>query len=725
MSRFTPPELLTLRRDVLRSASSLLERQVRAEQAFEAIAKTLHRVHREIAAVVTARAVDEGADPEWRTVANRCATLSQTLGLVEAQYRREVHRHREALQALLVAFEGSSRLLAETLVEKSLLDRHRQVLERVLLSYERVINWLPFVEEVLQEFHTIFPFDLFFVAFAEKHGITAHLFYPGRPSESVRAALEPALIRKLLLQLEQPLDAAIDLDVRYLGWHPWAGAGDPERFEVLSARVPDHRTGLAGILGVAFATDEQLSPQEEAVIQSLLAILVIVVGSSRALAQTLQELEYYSLHDPLTNLYNRRHFLHMLEYEIGRSQRHDHPFSLVMIDLDDFKEINDTHGHPVGDAALKELANLLQDSIRVGDLACRIGGDEFILLLPETPLAGARAFAAKLRERLSRHRYQIQGASFHLTCSLGVVTFPEDGKSGEELLAHADLAAYEAKRRGKDEVCFYRDLREHPHGKAELREAVAQMRSDAELLRAALQEHRIVPYYQPIVDTRTGQVVAFEVLARLIEPDGAVISAGRFITTIERYGLGRALDRAIIAAALQAVRHHPGEQPTLFLNLSLQEIENRNVLGFAARLCHQWGLDPHRIVFELLERHAVDDLEKMRGFIRQLRKKGFRFALDDFGSGYNSLHYLREIEVDFVKIDGAFVRGILTSRIDEALVRNLARLCQDLGMETVAEFIENGEVLTKVRAMGITHAQGYHLGLPLPRLPVVESGRAD
>lgn len=721
MNRFVPSNLVVLRRDVLCAASALLEEQVRASQAFSAIAKTLHRVHGELANSLAELAGRADADLTVRQLARRCQTLRTTLALVEQHYQADVVRQRDALRALLAAFNESSKVLAQTLVEKDLLDRHRMVLERVVLSYERVINWLPFIEEVLKEFHAIFPFDLFFVAFAEKHGLTAHLFYPGRPTAAQRSDLEPQLVRELLARLNQPFDAAVDLAVHYLDWTPWFGIATAQCYQLLTEKVPDHRSGLAGILGVGFGTAQPLSAQEQTVIRSLLAILVIVVGSSRALSDTLRQLEYFSMHDPLTHLYNRRHFLHMLEYEIGRSERHQHAFSLIMIDLDDFKEINDTYGHPAGDLALTELANVLQAQVRQGDLACRIGGDEFILLLPETPLEGAKALARKLCDRLRAHRYFYQGTSFHVTCSLGIVSYPQDGKSVHELLAHADLAAYEAKRRGKDEICAYDDLKTRRTGGALTRDSLAEQRSEVEALREALAERRIVPFFQPIVDMASGQVVAFEVLARLIPSVGDPIPAGRFITVIEKYGLGRELDRQIIAAALAALRDFPGEKPTLFLNLSVQEIQNRNVLGFAARLCDQWGLDPGRIVFELLERHAVDDLEKMRQFIRQLRKRGFRFALDDFGSGYNSLHYLRELELDFVKIDGAFVRGMQTSRIDEALVRNLSNLCADLGMQTVAEFVENDEMFAMLQKMGITHAQGYYLGLPLPRLPVVES----
>jgi EAL domain-containing protein (putative c-di-GMP-specific phosphodiesterase class I) len=192
-----------------------------------------------------------------------------------------------------------------------------------------------------------------------------------------------------------------------------------------------------------------------------------------------------------------------------------------------------------------------------------------------------------------------------------------------------------------------------------------------------------------------------------------------FIETLEKYGLGRELDRVIINTALHALKERitAGDATTkLFVNLSAQEIQGRGILGFAEHLCHEIGIPPNNLVFEILERDAIGDMTHMRKFLTELRKKGFSFALDDFGSGYNSFHYLRELRFDFVKLDGTFVRNILNSKIDYALVKNLSCLCQDLGILMVAEFIESKEIMEAIQSMGIDYAQGYHLGMPRAKM---------
>lgn len=432
------------------------------------------------------------------------------------------------------------------------------------------------------------------------------------------------------------------------------------------------------------------------------------------LAGTLMELEYHSTHDPLTGLYNRRHFDEALDEEMGRAERHQREFAVLLVDLDDFKDINDTYGHPSGDGVLKLVSDIMRRVIRKGDIVCRIGGDEFAIVLVETGTAGAIAVAEKLRTELRQTPFAGRnGRTFHVTASIGVVSYPEDAKSVADLMAGVDLGLYRAKEIGKDAVSTLASIRE----RLELNRA---KRDYAETLRASLREGRVVPYYQTIIDCRTMAPFAFETLARIIEPDGKVLSAGMFIDTVEKYGLGRELDRAIISQGLAAakLRLEQATEPFhLFINLSAQEIEGRGMLGYAEQFCGELGIPPSVIVFEILERDAIGDMGHMRQFLTELKKKGFLFALDDFGSGYNSFHYLRELSFDFVKIDGDFVKNIVQSAVDQTLVRNLIRLCQELGILTIAEFIENDEIFQAVRSMGVDYAQGFHLGRPLQLMP--------
>ncbi len=289
------------------------------------------------------------------------------------------------------------------------------------------------------------------------------------------------------------------------------------------------------------------------------------------------------------------------------------------------------------------------------------------------------------------------------------MTYPHDSENVTELLASIDLAMYRAKELGKDGAFTVEAL-----GREHITESLGK-RDLSEKLRIALQENRILPFYQPIIDCSNGEIFAYETLARLVEPDGELIVAGSFINTLEKYSLSRRLDRAIINSALEYKSRHINnidQRTKLFINLSAQEIQGRNILGYVEELCAQFNIPPSCIVFEILERDAISDMSNMRKFLSSLRGRGFGFALDDFGSGYNSFHYLRELHFDYVKIDGTFVRNILHSKIDFALVQNLSNLCQDIGIRTVAEFVENQETLDAVKAMGINYAQGHFIGMP-------------
>jgi len=713
-SLFSDSSLEELRQRVIDRLAALLESQTRSKTFSSGVADLIRCVHRDVVQEMQLAADDQGvAVLEQATVRalEMCNRLDGSLDLLFDERNRQWHRNGDYVQALINEVNEAFTDLASTLIEKDLLERQSRVLERIILSHEHVSQWKEFVQEILTEFHAIFPFNFFFIAFAEEHGLSLYLYYLGSYSDEVKQAARQMLSRQMIESLNLPFDAALDIeeyDVRES-----IASCALEDIRMITVTVPEHAPNLAGLLGVAYASTGKLSPQEESVIRSILAVMVMVVGSSKVLSRTLAELEYYSVHDPLTGLHNRRHYNALLEYEVGRSERHSHEFSLLMFDLDDFKDINDSYGHPVGDETLCGVAEILRTNLRKGDLAARIGGDEFAVILTETGRDGAVAVAQALGKILRERVFTApDGKQFQLTVSIGIVTFPHDSRNITDLLAGVDIALYRAKSIGKDSSCTLAEL-------GNLIEGGRNTRDYVEKLRVALQQGRIVPYYHPIVDCKTGKVLAFETLARLIEPNGEIVSAGMFIETIDKYGLGRDLDRAIISRALQAKHDRilAGKPDAkIFINLSVQEIQGRGILGYAEDLCHQLQVPSNCVVFELLERDAISDMTNMRMFLTDLRKKGFSFALDDFGSGYNSFHYLRELRFDYVKIDGAFVRNILTSKVDFILVHNLSRLCQDLGILTVAEFVENQEILEALKLMGIDYVQGFHISMPISEM---------
>lgn len=710
-----PNNLEEVRQRVVDRLAALMESQTRTKTFGMHLSELVREVHSEVIADLSLVAKDSGVPglrERLESVADTCHRLDATLAHLLDERQRQWYRNGNYVQSLMREFNDTLTDLSASLVEKDLFERQSKVLERIILSHEHIAQWKEFVQEILVDFHDIFPFNFFYIAFAEEHSLSLYLYYLGKHSETSKKDARDMLSKQVIANLKLPVDAPVDIEEFVVKDHGAVDSVDDLR--MITVAVPDHTPKLAGLLGVAYVASGELTPQEESVVSSILSVMVMVVGSSKLLSRTLSELEYYAMHDPLTGIYNRRQFNNMLEYEIGRSERHSHEFSLLLLDLDDFKDINDAYGHQTGDDTLCGVAEILREHIRKGDVAARIGGDEFSVILMETGRQGATVVADALGKALRERVFTApDGKHFHLTVSIGIATYPTDAQNEIDLQAGADVAMYKAKGMGKDSACTLDALEGHV-------EISRTTRDNAEKLREALHQDRIVPYYHSIVDCKTGELFACETLARLVEPDGEIVSAGRFIETIEKYGMGRDLDRIVISKAFHAKREQMQLNRSctkLFVNLSAQEIQGRGVLGYAEELCNTLQIPPDCIVFEILERDAIGDMTNMRKFLSKLREKGFAFALDDFGSGYNSFHYLRELRFEYVKIDGAFVRNILNSKIDYALVHNLSRLCQDIGIQTVAEFVESQAILDALKKMGIDYVQGFHLGLPTLDMP--------
>lgn len=722
MNAISNLNLEEMRQHVLGRFASLFESQTRTHLFAANVSELVRNIHAEAIQGLQASFrqmagfdIDPDKKAQFMAGIEQAITpfmrLDETLALLLEERKRQWQQNEKNLLQVMLEFDQISSELSGTLIEKDLLERQSNVLESIILSHEKVTQWKAFIQEILSSFHSIFPFNFFFISFAEKNNLSLYIYYLNNYSEEIRTAARMRLARDMIASLGLPADAPLDIEEFQVVENDCCN--DINEINLITVSVPSLEVvNLAGLLGVAYGSAQELTVQEESVIRSILSVMVMVVGSSKALSRTLSELEYYSTHDPLTGLHNRRYFNEMLDYEVGRSERHNHEFTVLMLDLDDFKDVNDTYGHPCGDSVLRQIAETMHATMRKGDLATRIGGDEFAIILTETGREGAMVVAEKLRTELREISFESSdGKTFHITTSIGLVTFPGDAQNVSDLMTGVDIGLYRAKELGKDGIAMLEST--------ERIRTERINRDHAEKLRDALKDERIIPYYQPIFDCRSGKIWAHETLARLVEPNGETQSAGMFIETIEKYGLGRELDRVILRKALAAMRHcmdEGSEPPRLFINLSAQEIQGRGILGFAEQLCLDFDIPPSAIVFEILERDAIGDMTHMRKFLSNLREKGFSFALDDFGSGYNSFHYLRELHFDYVKIDGAFVRNILNSKIDYALVRNLSHLCQDLGILTVAEFVESQEILEALKAMGIDFAQGFHLDMPLPRL---------
>lgn len=418
------------------------------------------------------------------------------------------------------------------------------------------------------------------------------------------------------------------------------------------------------------------------------------------------QLKYLATHDYLTSIHNRYSFEESLKKAVAKAKRGKES-ALLLIDIDNFKLVNDTKGHAAGDDLLITIASFIKRHLRESDSLARLGGDEFGVLLEEVTVDEARLVAEKLRQITEENSFcLLQYGCFNLSLSIGFVLI-DGALNSQELLSLADTALYAAKEKGRNRVVLL-DQNEKTTIKLEaINQLITQIKN-------ALKEDKFVLHFQPVVGVDNGKTAHYEALIRLKGEAGQLISPQAFIPTAERFGLMPQIDRWVVGASLDILRQHPGLN--LFVNISGISLNDKSLLENIEELITQSGLEPSRIGFEITETAAVKDMVLAQRWIERLKKLGCRFALDDFGIGFSSFSYLRMLPVDYLKIDGSFIRDIDREPSHRALVEAMSAVARSLGKMTVAEYVENGNVLEILHELKIDYAQGYFLGRPDPIL---------
>ena len=424
------------------------------------------------------------------------------------------------------------------------------------------------------------------------------------------------------------------------------------------------------------------------------------------------QLEYLADNDPLTGLYNRRRFARDLTHQLDLSQRYGGGGALVAIDLDHLKLVNDTFGHSAGDELIGARARILSARSRSTDVVGRLGGDEFALTLPRADKAQARRWADRFLHEFQHHH----GLRMHplpkIGASIGIVAFDDSpDASASDLQVCADLAMYEAKRCGGNRVALYGPELDSTTNDAAEVSRPPRLTWPARI-RKALHEDAFVLYAQPIFDLKTNRVSQHEMLLRLPLSDGEVILPASFIYTAERFGLVGEIDRWVISHAILRAAAQPRE--TLAINLSADSICDPTLADFIESELTSAGADAHDLVFEVTETAAISNVAGAQDCLTQLIGLGSRIALDDFGAGFGSFHHLKQLPLQFLKIDGEFIRNLAASRTDRIFVRSMVELAHGLGQLAIAEHVENPATLELVRQLGADLAQGNFLGPARP-----------
>ncbi|MDZ7751077.1 MAG: EAL domain-containing protein [Gammaproteobacteria bacterium] len=419
-------------------------------------------------------------------------------------------------------------------------------------------------------------------------------------------------------------------------------------------------------------------------------------------------------YDELTHLPNRRLLAERIGQELARSRRHGDMGALLFLDLDHFKNINDSLGHPAGDQVLKQVAERLRHRVRREDTAARLGGDEFVVLLSDLGNSEAQAgteagaFAAELQRILSHTPYHAHGHELHMSTSIGITLFPVGDEDGDDLLRQADTAMYSAKSGGRDTVCFYR---------TDMQQAVNQRLQAEKELRTAIANHQLMVFYQPMVDHH-GHPFGVEALVRWHHPERGLITPDYFIPVAEESGIIFELGNWVLRTACQDLarlrRRYGAAAPTVSINLSPRQFLLPGLADTIIAIAADTAADLNYIRLEVTESGLLDNVERAVEKMERLREYGVRFSIDDFGTGYSSLAYLKQLPVDTLKVDRSFIRDVLVDKDDAVIVETILAMANHLRLHSVAEGVETPEVVEFLAARGCERFQGYLFARPIP-----------
>ncbi len=444
-----------------------------------------------------------------------------------------------------------------------------------------------------------------------------------------------------------------------------------------------------------------------------------------------EELMWQVNHDPLTKMFNRKYFEDALEEEVRRLKRSNDQSALLYIDLDRFKYINDTAGHATGDKLLIELGHMMNKRLRKSDLLARIGGDEFAVIMRNIDKENYIEAIENFQGLLSGYEFSYLGRDYKIHASVGVALIDRNSTSPGDVLANSDIACYVAKTSGRDQVHIY--------------DAVQDQKAAMDLdlgwstrLQKAMEQDKFKLVFQPILaiqdihfkdlpendgelwtnlmNIKAIQAPFYEVLIRLPDSNQGEIYPSAFLPTAERFNLMPSIDRWVINDALRQIalltQHYPDARVSI--NLSGQTFDDENIIEDIQECITRYKLNPKSIIFEITESSAIYNIESARKLIKKLTWFGCKFALDDFGSGYCSFSHLKHLPVDFIKIDGAFIQELLHDSMDLAIVKSITEISHALGKKTIAEFVEDAEVLLKLKECGVDYVQGYYIAKPSP-----------
>ena len=625
---------------------------------------------------------------------------------LEAKLENEEHRFRE-LDDIFQEFTDFIGRIKGLAVGKEMLEFEIRVLERFIITSDTIRDWKERVSLLLNEVNTVMQaYAIFSVFQIEEESYDIEIFWSRPPSENTMLIMEE-LVRHRISYEKLCISQTTHINVVHNIVNPNYTMLDLDHSEIefqtksLFLETPQ----IGGVVGIGLQSQTASDPIRSLVINGILTTMLNVVGSIKAIYKYTKDLEYYASRDPLTDLFNQRLFWELLGYEIGRSGRHKDSFGVLMIDLDNFKYVNDMFGHSMGDKFLSMVARTIHECLRTGDILARYGGDEFTVIICEAGEEQVYLVADRIRVALAEMELTAADSTIiRGSASIGMAMYPLHAQSAKDLFLFADNMTYKAKAMGKN--CIIIPTNE------DVSDVFQKSNEMSRLLLQIIEEKLVIPYYQPIVTTGGREIVCHEVLCR-IEIGGKIIAASEFIEIAEKLSIISKLDSILMEKVFAKIKETRYEG-LIFINLSPKSLILKEFVPMVIRLAREYNIQHDHVVFEITERETVKNMTLLERFVTDLRMEGFKFAIDDFGSGFSSFQYIRNLPIDFVKIEGMFVRNMLNDPKDMALVKTLSILASEFGIQTIVEYVENEDLLKAAHAMGIDYAQGFYTGRPMP-----------
>ena len=420
-----------------------------------------------------------------------------------------------------------------------------------------------------------------------------------------------------------------------------------------------------------------------------------------------QKMSYQASHDVLTNLINRREFEHRLKNTINETKYDRKTHSLCYMDLDQFKAVNDSCGHAAGDELLKQVSALISTSIRETDTLARLGGDEFGLILKSCPIKKAAALAEEIRKNIENFRFNWDKKTFKIGVSIGIVVIDNTSTSVKHIQSAADTACYIAKEQGRNRIHIYKTDSK----------AIAKHDNETNWLNrinSALDNNEFILYFQKIASLKNNKHEHYEVLVRMLDKDGSTIPPNSFIPAAERFDIMSSVDRLVIGNTLSIMQDKQYHDINFSVNLSGQSLSDLKFMQDCLHLISHSKVDPNRLCFEITETAMIENLSNAIRSVSSLRGLGCKIALDDFGSGLSSFSYLKNLPVDYLKIDGSLIKDIENDPVNITMVKSIVHIGQSMELEIIAEYVESDAIVNILRDLDIDYVQGYGVAQPVP-----------